>query len=124
MNFNALSFLGVCVVILVVSYAILLVVDRYKYNKKLNSCGNYIPFNMIPKPTRIIHYCRDNMDNIRYTKGDIFVLQTYEHNEFKMKADLVYKYYIAFEFDKIVELSSAQIDRIETIHNLKIREGK
>ena len=79
---------------------------------------------MIPKPTRVVHYCKDNMNNIRYTTGDIFVLETYEYNEFKMKADLVYKYYIAFEFGKIVELSSAQIDRIETLHNMKIREGK
>lgn len=123
MSFTSLWFFIICISILLVSYIILLAIDRHKYNKKLNSCGNYIPLNMIPKPTRIVHYCRDNLDNIRYNTGDIFILDKYEYNEFKMKADLVRKYYIALSIGKIVELSEAQVDRIETIHNMKIREG-
>lgn len=124
MNITTLKFLCICVGILIVGYLVLLIIDRHKYNKKLNSCGTFIPFNMIPKPSRIIHYCKDNLNNIRYGTGDIFILETYEYNEFKMKADLVYKYYIAFETGAIVELTKAQIDRIETINNMKIREGK
>ena len=123
MKMTTLGYLGICVGVLLVSYIILLIIDRYKYNKKLKSCGTYIPFNMIPKPTKIVHYCTDNFNNIRYATGDIFVLEKYEYNEFKMKADLVVKYYIAFGFGNLVELSPAQIDRLETIYNMKIRGG-
>ena len=117
------KYLLICGLILIIGFFIILTVDRYKYNKKLNSCGNWIPLNMIPQPTRIIHYCND-LKNIRYIRGDILVLDTYEYNEFKMKADLVRKYYIAFSSSEPVELHPAQIDRIETLYKMKIREGE
>ena len=115
-------FISICIGVLIITYLILLTIDKNRYNKKLDSCGNYIPFNMIPTPTKIIHYCKD-FENIRYNAGDIFVVSDYEYNEFKMKADLVYKYYIALESGNIVELSKDKINRIEIIYNMKIRDG-
>lgn len=122
MKMTALGYISICVGILVICYIVLLIVDRHKYNKKLKSCGTYIPFSMIPKPTRIVHYCRDNLENVRYTVGDIFILDKYEYNEFKMKADPVRKYYTALSFGNIVEISEAQIDRLEQVYKIKIRE--
>lgn len=120
-HFGISKFLILCMIIIIASFVITIIIDRIRYNKKLNADEPFIPLSMIPELTRTIHCC-NNFENIRYNTGDIFELEEYVYNSFKMKADKVVTYHVALGIGKIVKLTDAQVYRLEHIYNMKIRE--
>ena len=104
------TFLIILVWVLVVGfgYLILKTIDKRNYNKKLNDCEAFIPFNSIPQLSRVIHCCT-NLNNIYYGAGDLIELDLGDKKE----------YYICRNFG-VDKLTIAQVKRLETIYNIKI----